>query len=92
MQPGPGHAGERGLAGRVTTGKLAVEHRIAFLAYGVAYEAAALETGERFHAITPMLGARYAGFELDVDYRFVVAGETMTTPRDRFSLALLRHL
>lgn len=75
---------------RVTTGRIAVRHTYGPLRYGVTYEAASLEQGEKFQAITPVAGIGHMGFHLGLQYRFVVAGETMTT-RDRFGLALDRR-
>lgn len=76
---------------RVTTGRFAFRHTYGPVRYGVTYEAASLEQGERFHAITPIAGVTHAGFHLGLSYRFVIAGETMTTARDRFGVALDRR-
>jgi len=74
---------------RVTSGRFGISHRLGFLDYGIAYEAASIEHGARFHALTPRVGIAYAGFELGVEYRVMLAS-TMEL-RNRFALALDRR-
>jgi hypothetical protein len=84
---------------RVTAARVSLRHRIAFVQWGVAYEAALVESQRRLHAITPELAVIYRGFELGMQYRFIVSDEAMldpavmrsATPKDRFGVSLDRR-
>ena len=76
---------------RVTAGRFGLSHHIAIVDYGIAYEAASIENGEHFHALTPRAGVTYAGFELGVEYRILLSKSEMSKLTDRFALALDRR-
>jgi hypothetical protein len=77
---------------RVYQGRLYVHHKIGFVRWGVAYEAAAIEHGSRLQGLTPELELSYRGFSLGLRYRFSVLRDVTIpgAPQDRFNLSLDR--
>ena len=77
---------------RVSSAKLAVEHRLRRWTYGATYEAVDVEARRTIQAITPNVGVQLRGIELGIAYRFVVSERSdpmaLAFPQSRFSATL----
>lgn len=78
---------------RVSTAKVALEHRIRQLRYGASYESVSIDERREVRAITPTIGVTWRGLELGVAYRIVISEQLAdpmapALPQSRLSLSL----
>lgn len=86
---------------KVTAAKVLIEHSISVFHWGVTFEDASVDDLRAITAVTPVAGVRWQGFDLGVAYRLILsehddmaaAGMPVAPlPKNRFELALARHL